>query len=88
MKKATKVSKLILKGIGVLLLLLVLLFAGSILYGKHSKRNTKTFGTKYQSIVLQGVNPIPMEIDTVLNNVNIYIENNTIVNIPPRFYPY
>jgi len=81
MKKVIKTLKLLLKTIGVLFLLIIFFIALSIPYGKKSEMDIKEFGVKYQKIALLGVHIIPMEIDSILYNRNIYIENNKIVEI-------
>lgn len=86
-KKKRRSIKNVIKKIAIaffsIVLFLILILFLSISYAKYSENDIQNLGEVYQNIVLQNVNIIPMEIDTVLYNKNIYIENNTIVNITP-----
>lgn len=81
MKKAIKILTKALKIIGLLILLKILVLALSIPYGRSSEKDMPELGISYNKIVLKGVNILPMDVDTILYNKNIYIEANKIVAI-------
>jgi hypothetical protein len=83
MKKTIKILKIILKSIAIVLVLIFLLLAISIPYGKSTENDMPIVGISYDKIVLKGLNVLSMETDSVLYNKNLYISNNKIVDITP-----
>ncbi len=83
MKKAIKISAKVLKVIGLLLLLKILVLAIAIPYGRSSEKDMPELGISYGKVIIKGVNILPMDIDTILYNKNIYLEANKIIAITP-----
>ena len=81
MRKIIKIIKRTLKVLVTVLFLLIIILFLSIPYVRYSEREMRQLGTSYKKIVLQGVNIIPMNTDSIFRSKNIYIENNNIVNI-------
>lgn len=81
MKKIKKILILVLKGLLTIVLLLVLILALSIPYGRSSEKDMIELGVNYKKIVIKGVNVLPMETEEILYNQNIYIDNGIIKNI-------
>lgn len=88
MKRALKILKKIVIGLLGLILLLILLLALSIPYGKNrSNVPLKQSGELYTKIVLTNVNIIPMDSNKVVYNQNLYLDHGKITAITSDSLP-
>lgn len=81
MRKIKKIFKVVLKFIGFVLVIIFAVLMLSVPYGIYTEKDMRQVGTNYEKVVLQGVNIIPMNTDSIFRGKNIYIENNNIVDI-------